>query len=148
MSEEIEIPKPARKPRATKKVAASAPDAVISENISEATTPVSENVINPNPVSNTPRVPRSNTRVDGNNVVGSGAADRALQKIEPVEQVVEHSIEENKKALWSEKNISWHEVGKIVRGYNIVTKEAADKWLTLNGIRTATPEEIATYYGK
>ena len=31
---------------------------------------------------------------------------------------------------------------------NIVSKEAAEKWLKREGIRKATPEEVATYYGK
>lgn len=50
-------------------------------------------------------------------------------------------------ALFSIRNIFWQEVGRISRGYNIVTNEAAEKWLTKDGIRVATPEEVAREYG-
>jgi uncharacterized protein (UPF0332 family) len=33
-------------------------------------------------------------------------------------------------------------------GYNIVEKDAAEKWLTRSHIRTATPEEVAREFGK
>jgi hypothetical protein len=39
-------------------------------------------------------------------------------------------------------------VGKIEKGYNIVTKAAAEKWLTRSHVREATPEELAREYGK
>ena len=51
-------------------------------------------------------------------------------------------------ALYSTKNVSWSEVGKVYRGYNIVEKDAADKWLTRPHIRMATPEEVAKEFGK
>lgn len=55
---------------------------------------------------------------------------------------------EEKVAVFSTKNVTWAEVGKVYRGYNIVTKEAADKWLTRDHIRIATPEEVAKEFGK
>jgi hypothetical protein len=51
-------------------------------------------------------------------------------------------------ALHSTKNVTWPEVGKVYRGYNIVEKDAAEKWLTRSHIRTATPEEVAKEFGK
>jgi hypothetical protein len=36
----------------------------------------------------------------------------------------------------------------IAVGYNIVTKEASEKWLTHRLVRTVTPEELASHYGK
>jgi hypothetical protein len=51
-------------------------------------------------------------------------------------------------ALHSTKNVTWPEVGKVYRGYNIVDKDAAAKWLTRSHIRTATPEEVAKEFGK
>ena len=146
MSNEVEIPKPARKPRATSKVAKTAPEAVVSAGIEEVIASTEDNVINPNPVNTKKRVPRSNTRTNGDGIVGSAAADIALQKFDVVETVEETDVPEDKVALWSEKNVRWNG-STIAKGYNIVTKEAADKWLTLNGIRIATPEEIVTYYG-
>ncbi|OBQ45629.1 MAG: hypothetical protein AN484_01285 [Aphanizomenon flos-aquae WA102] len=53
-----------------------------------------------------------------------------------------------KVALYSTKNVTWSEVGKVYRGYNIVDKDAAEKWLTRSHIRTATPEEVAKEFGK
>jgi hypothetical protein len=37
-------------------------------------------------------------------------------------------------------------VGEVVRGYNIVSEAAAEKWLTRNHTRIATPEEVAGAY--
>jgi hypothetical protein len=53
-----------------------------------------------------------------------------------------------KVALYSTKNVTWSEVGKVYRGYNIVDKDAAEKWLTRSHIRIATPEEVAKEFGK
>jgi hypothetical protein len=54
----------------------------------------------------------------------------------------------DKVAVHSTKNVSWSGVGKVYRGYNIVTKEQADKWLTRDHIRLATPEEVAQEFGR
>ena len=51
-------------------------------------------------------------------------------------------------AIYSTKNVTWSEVGKVYRGYNIVEKDAAEKWLTRSHIRIATPEEVAKEFGK
>lgn len=51
-------------------------------------------------------------------------------------------------ALHSTKNVVWEGVGKIEKGYNIVTKAAAEKWLTRSHVREATPEELAREYGQ
>jgi len=51
-------------------------------------------------------------------------------------------------AIYSSRNVTWSEVGKVYRGYNIVSKEEADKWLTRNHTRLATPEEVAEEFGK
>jgi hypothetical protein len=50
-------------------------------------------------------------------------------------------------AIYSDRNVSWNGVGKIEKGYNIVTKENAAKWLTRRHVREATPEEVASEYG-
>lgn len=51
-------------------------------------------------------------------------------------------------AVRSTRNVTWSGVGKVYNGYNIVTKEAAEKWLTRNHITLATPEEVAKEFGK
>jgi hypothetical protein len=53
-----------------------------------------------------------------------------------------------KVAVFSTKNITVPGLGKVYRGYNIVTKDAADQWITKSYIRLATPEEVAKEFGK
>lgn len=90
---------------------------------------------------------RSNSFVTETGAVGSRAADYALVKNNnAVEELVVD--ETGKVALWSDKNIRWAGVGSLTKGYNIVKKEDAEIWLKRQGIREATPEEIATYYSK
>lgn len=50
-------------------------------------------------------------------------------------------------AIHSTRNVTWNGVGKVYRGYNIVNQETADKWLTRDHIRLATPQEVAKEYG-
>ena len=61
-----------------------------------------------------------------------------VSKPEPTEKV----------AIYSVRNLSWNGVGELTRGYNIVTKEDADKWITNKSVRTASPEEVKRAYGK
>ena len=89
----------------------------------------------------------SNMQKNPENVLGSKAADRALAKI-IVEEKEEPKKVSEKIALWSNKNIRWSDVGELKKGYNIVTEGASEKWLSKDGIRKATPEEVATYFGK
>ena len=67
---------------------------------------------------------------------------------DPNKEVVEPSKTSEKIALYSSKNLHWLKVGQLKPGYNIVTKEASEKWLTRKQVRLATPEELASYYGK
>ena len=50
-------------------------------------------------------------------------------------------------AIHSTKNVVWEGVGKVEKGYNIVSRAEADKWLTRSHARLATPEEVAREYG-
>jgi hypothetical protein len=76
------------------------------------------------------------------NVIGSGSADKKeIAKSKTAK-------EKNTVAVHSTRNVTWAGVGKVYRGYNIVTKEASDKWLTRDHIRLATPEEVARDFGK
>jgi len=76
------------------------------------------------------------------NVIGSGSADK---KESPKPNVAK---EKNTVALYSTRNVTWSGVGQVSKGYNIVTKQAADKWITRDHIRIATPEEVARDFGK
>ncbi len=77
-------------------------------------------------------------------VIGATTAPRAPER-KKKEKVAE---KKETVALYSTKNVTWSEVGKVYRGYNIVEKEAAEKWLTRSHIRIATPEEVAKEFGK
>lgn len=46
-------------------------------------------------------------------------------------------------AIYSTRNVSWVGVGKVLTGLNIVTKEAAEQWLTRDHCRAADPTEVA-----
>jgi hypothetical protein len=76
------------------------------------------------------------------NVIGSGSAD----KKESAKPAI--AKEKDKVAIYSTKNVTWSGVGQVFKGYNIVTKQAADKWTTRGHIRVATPEEVARDFGK
>jgi hypothetical protein len=52
-----------------------------------------------------------------------------------------------KVALFASRNLVWQGVGKIVKGYNFVEPSEADFWLTKDGVRKATPEEIKAALG-
>jgi hypothetical protein len=67
---------------------------------------------------------------------------------DPNTEVIEPSKINEKVAIYSSKNLHWLKVGQLKPGYNIVTKEASEKWLTRKQVRLATPEELASYYGK
>lgn len=134
-------------PRATSKAAKEAPVEVENVSIGEAevVNDDGQNVIAGPKKSRAPR--RSNSFSTSDNVVASQAADRPYAGKEFAEPEPEKPAGD-KVAILSTKNMRWSEVGTISKGYNIVTKEAADKWTTLAGIRIASPEEVATHYGK
>ena len=76
------------------------------------------------------------------NVIGSGSADKKEASKPKVTK------EKDTVAVFSTRNVTWSGVGKVYRGYNIVTKEASEKWATRDHIRIATPEEVARDFGK
>lgn len=78
-----------------------------------------------------------------NGAIGTGAKKTVAKK----ENFVNRSSEQKEKvAVYSSKNLSWTGVGKLIKGYNILNKDTAEKWLTKNGVRIATPEEIKREY--
>ncbi len=60
---------------------------------------------------------------------------------------VEKKSAEKTVALLSTRNVNWNGVGSVEVGYNIVTEEQAEKWLTRTHITLATPEDVAKGYG-
>ena len=87
--------------------------------------------------------PQSSSDSNDGGTVISRPAEPSEKKVIKIGQ-----SEKEKVAIYSKKNMRWQGVGQISKGYNIVTKEESEKWETLGGVRKATPEEVATYYGK
>lgn len=114
----------------------------IESSISLAEEPA-ENVIGSDKIVKERRTPVSNTKANEEGIMTVGSADTFKNK----EFKKEESTPEGKVAVYSEKNMNWVGVGSIKKGYNVVTREAADKWLTRKGIREASAEEVASHYG-
>lgn len=83
--------------------------------------------------------------------------DGATKKIEILEIIKKWTPENNTKieedkdalvAIYSDKSLFWNGLGELKKGYNIVTKEESEKWITHKAVRIAEPSEVASYYGK
>jgi hypothetical protein len=78
----------------------------------------------------------------------------ATKKIEILEAIKSWTPKEEEPdknesvAVYSMKPLFWNGLGELKKGYNIVTKEASEKWTTHKAVRIATPSEVASYYGK
>ena len=83
---------------------------------------------------------------DDANVIGSNG--RGLTNHVKIDKTLKSENKENTVAIYSSKNVSWPGVGKVLKGYNIVTKSISEKWLQRDHIRIATPEEVARDFGK
>jgi hypothetical protein len=90
--------------------------------------------------------PQTNKNVsvvsDTNDVIGSNSIRKTDTGNTPA------TDEKETVAIYSTKNVSWPGVGKVLKGYNIVTKGNSKKWLERNHVRIATPEEVAREFGK
>ncbi len=78
-----------------------------------------------------------------NGVIGVTQVERKVEQPSTVAKKSNKTV-----AVHSTKNVSLPGVGKVYRGYNIVTPEQAEQWLTRNHIRLATPEEVAKEFGR
>jgi len=135
-----------KKPRATTIAATTAPVAIEKAEVLEAMVDSEggQAVISAPKTNKKPR--SSNMQSKENNTLGSSAADLALNR--KVDTTVTESGNTEDVAVWSDSNIRWSNFGTLSKGYNIIKKEAVDKWLTRRGVRKATPEELATHYVK
>jgi hypothetical protein len=115
----------------------------ITASIAEDTTAVEENSVIGSTKNVTKEEPKSSVVNLKSGAIGSGSADRPAKKSNPKAEPKAETV-----AIHSTRNVTWNEVGKVYRGYNIVSKSAADKWLTRDHTRLATPEEVAREFGK
>lgn len=76
------------------------------------------------------------------NVIGSASAEKK-ETVKPKASEPKDTV-----AIYSTRNVNWSGVGQVSKGYNIVTKQASEKWATRDHIRLATPEEVARDFGK
>lgn len=117
--------------------------------------PVAEPIVETPVVEETPQVDaieapvyQAPEEVQALGSVADGVIGATTAPVAPARNKSSKAAEVKEKvALYSTKNVSWSEVGKVYRGYNIVDKDAAEKWLTRSHIRTATPEEVAKEFG-
>jgi len=97
------------------------------------------------------KTPKTQREVIGQTKNGAIGVESVSIKPKKVASSEGKSVAKKKKetvAIYSNRNVSWSAVGKVYRGYNIVTQEQADKWLTRSHCRLATPEEVAQEFGK
>lgn len=83
-------------------------------------------------------------------LVGDGAIGSTTKKVTSAPKAkapAKKKEQPEKVALHSTRNVSWPGVGKIAKGYNIVSSEKADMWLSRDHVRLATPEEVAREFG-
>jgi hypothetical protein len=147
MSENIEDVKPEPVEEKVEAVAVEetvievAPEAPVEEVVKA---PVAEDVISsPEPVESAPEVQPALAPV-ANGVIGSSVAEKRSKKVAtPVKVSKSDTV-----AIHSTKNVSWVGVGKVTKGFNIVSKADADKWITRDHIRLVSPEELAKGFGK
>lgn len=111
--------------------------------------------------------PKAMPETDENNIIGSsetkktgGTKKSNLQASKDTGALVSGAADRNasptefpkpnlpKIAVFSTRNVTLNGVGKVYRGYNIVSEAEAEQWLKRDHIRLATPEEIAQEFGK
>lgn len=91
------------------------------------------------PATNTESKPALSPTKDG--AIGSSAADaKPKKKAAPRKQV--NKTSDGTVAVFASRNVRWDGVGSLLRGYNIVSADAAAKWVTLSTVREATADEI------
>lgn len=125
----------------------SAPEAVVEESVAEV---IEEEAVEPVVVEDAvvSSEPKTTSTKPGLGPVGDGAMGSTRVSVEPKKKAVAKEVAKPETvAVFSTRNITWSGVGKVYRGYNIVTKEQAEKWLTRDHIRPATPAEVAKEFG-
>jgi hypothetical protein len=102
----------------------------------------SENVIGSSGTKKPGGKKKSKTTTVKDNVLASAKVEKINAEEVPQKREIE------KVALHSTKSVYWDGLGELKKGYNIVRKDRAAKWLTRSHVREATPEEVAKQFGK
>jgi hypothetical protein len=90
----------------------------------------------------------ASTKLEILEIIASWFPPETKEKIEEVEELDKAKTLIDKVALYSDRNLHMDNLGALKVGYNIVSKEASEKWLTHRLVRVASPEEVASYYRK
>lgn len=83
---------------------------------------------------------------DGELIIPAETIEKFIEEKKPKAKK-ETKQDQDVVALYSEGNMFQSKWGELSKGYNIVKKEYAEKWLQFKQVRIATPEEVAKYYG-
>jgi hypothetical protein len=95
----------------------------------------------------TPLAPKLEKEVQAIGLINGAIGITKLVQKDKKQEIVKKEKKEKTVAIHSTRNVTWNGVGKVYRGYNIVDEETAEKWLTREHIRIATPAEVAAEYG-
>lgn len=117
-------------------------DGLKKAQIVEALETEGNNVITSVKPSGIPSDPSATSNAQGVLISPQPAKVQTVPKPEPKPEE-----DETKVALYVSRNLAWNGVGKLSQGFNFVSREVADKWLTLRAVREASPEEVASHYG-
>jgi hypothetical protein len=82
-----------------------------------------------------------------NGVIGA-TTTKAAPKVKKEPKKTASEIKNDDVAIYSSRNVYWDGVGRVSLGYNIVSKEAAAKWLTRSHVREASADEVAREFLK
>lgn len=138
VEEAIEAPVEEAPASVVEETVAEEPEVVV-EPVIEEVVPEPTVIVAPEPVESAPAI----TSVE-DGVIGTGkVSKKAPAPKAPKKPVIEGEMV----AVFASRNIQWQGVGKLSKGYAIVSKEEAEKWVTLAAVRLATPQEIKTYLG-
>jgi hypothetical protein len=91
--------------------------------------------------------PKEEVQALGSVADGVIGADRKPVAPKPAKPAAAPKADKDVVALYSSRNMHWEGVGKLSKGYNIVSKEASEKWLTKEHVRIADAKEVAKGYG-
>ena len=123
------------------------------EEVVEIKKEVKENISFPKPVAaekpeeDTIKAPEAKDEKPGLGYVADGVLGSTVVKEEKKPATSSKKKEKTDTvAIHSTRNVTWSGVGKVYRGYNIVSKDASEQWLKRDHIRLATPEEVAKEY--
>lgn len=110
-------------------------EAVVEAPVEEVAEVIEDKVIvTPEPTKDVPTL-----SFDKDGVMGSTTTGAGKQK----EIVTEVASTTTKVALFSTRNLYADGFGKLNVGYNIVPKKTVEFWTSQNGVRLATPDEVA-----